>query len=230
VNTGLSGRSPLDYAEWIETQGARLDPDVIVIETSDSHLSWLLKPEALRRLASPPAPGVIEPPPGESAPRNFLRQCMRRSALVTLAWRRLKLLAAEQGATLSRRFNATRGGGAPAARDVDDPRLPAILDSLQSRYARHARRVVYLYIPHLDYFAPDAPQSDPRVARLLGNLCTRRGATLVNAADAMRAEFRRTGQPVHGFPNSVMGSGHINAAGHRVVGEVLARALAEGTP
>jgi lysophospholipase L1-like esterase len=230
VNAGLSGRSPLDYAEWIETQGAQLNPDVIVVEISDARLTWLLQPAALKRLASPPVPGVNEPAPVESAPRRFMRQCMRRSALVTLAWRRLTLLAADQGAALSRRFNATRGRSAPTVSGVDDPRLPAILDGLHTRIARHAPRVVYLYIPHLEYFAPGVPETNPEVARLLGDLCARRGAGFLDAADAMRAEFLRTGQPVHGFPNSVVGSGHINAAGHRVVGEALARVLAEGTP
>jgi hypothetical protein len=51
--------------------------------------------------------------------------------------------------------------------------------------------------------------------------------TLVDPIDRFKAEFARTGQPLHGFSNSVLGSGHINAAGHRMLGEELARAVAE---
>jgi len=232
VNAGVSGHSPLDHAEWLETVGDSLRPDVIVIEFSDANLDLMLTPAALRRFASPPAPGVLGTPPAESGLRRGLREVLRRSALATLTWHRLKLLGAEQKSALSRRFNAT-GASAharPQAAAVVDPRLPALLDSLHTRIARHAPHVIYLYIPHLDYFAPGQPESDPALTRVVAELCARRGAAFLDAAGAMRSEFRRTGQPVHGFANSVVGSGHINAAGHRVVGEALARTIAEVAP
>jgi hypothetical protein len=173
-------------------------------------------------------PGRIEPPPVETGPRLVMRQVLRRSALATLCWRRIKLLAAEQRSALSRRFNATLAqstrAAAPAA---EDPRLPAILDTLNARAERVAPQVLYLYIPHLEYFLPGCPESRPETRRLLAAFAARNHVRIVDTADAMRAEFERTGQPMHGFANSVIGSGHINSAGHRVVGGVLARVLAE---
>jgi lysophospholipase L1-like esterase len=232
VDAGVSGHSPLDHAEWLETTGDSLAPDVIVVEISDANLDLMLTPDALRRYGSPPVPGAPAVVPPEKGLRGLVRWVLRHSALATVSWRRLKLLAAEQKGALSRRFNATVAArrARPQAAAIADPRLPAMLDSLHTRIARHARHVVYLYIPHLDYFAPGVPESDPALGRLLADLAHRRGATLLDAAGAMRAEFLRTGQPVHGFANSVMGSGHINAAGHRVVGEALARVLAELGP
>lgn len=228
VNAGVSGHSPLDHAEWLETVGDSLRPDVVVVEISDANLDLLLQPEALRRFASPPRPGASLALGPETGLRAVPRWLLRHSALATVSWRRLKLLAADQRGALSRRFNATvtRTRGQPPEALLQDPRLAPMLDSLHIRIARHARRVVYLYIPHLDYFGPGAPESYPRVRALLAGLCQREGATFLDAGDAMRAEFERTGQPVHGFANSVMGSGHINAAGQRVVGQALAALLA----
>lgn len=230
VNAGVSGHSPLDHAEWAETVGDSLRPDVIVVEVSDANLELMLTPAAQRRLDSPPAPGRLEPLPPETGVRAVMRAVLRNSALATLSWRRFKLLAGDQKASLSRRFNATGVRGPAKVKAVEDPRTPALLDGLQARLARRARHVVWLYIPHLEYFRPGQPPSDPRLAALLADLCARHGATFVDAGPAMREEYRRTGQPVHGFANSVVGSGHINAAGHRAVGEALAAALKQVTP
>jgi hypothetical protein len=232
VNAGVSGHSPLDHAEWLETRGANLEPDVIVVEMADANLDRLLQPESLARFSSPPVPGVIEPAPVETGLPAFMRQVRRHSALITLCSRRLKLLTNEQRAALSRRFRqaSPRSVVRTQSAAVLDPRMPGMLDSLHTRIARYAPRVVYVYIPHLEYFAPGIPESDPVLARLLRDLCARRGATMLDTGGAMRAEFRRSGQPLHGFQNSVMGSGHINAAGHRVVGQELARVLAELGP
>lgn len=230
VNAGVSGRSPLDDTEWAETVGDSLRPDVIVVEFSDANLDLMLTPAAQRRFANPPAPGRLETLPPETGLHGVVRTVLRHSALATLAWRRAKLLAGDQKASLSRRFNATGGRAAARTRAADDPRLPLMLDALQQRLARHAPRVVWLYIPHLEYFQPGQPASDPRLSALLADRFAHNGATFLDAAPALRAEYQRTGQPVHGFANSVMGSGHINAAGHRAVGEALAATLKAVAP
>jgi hypothetical protein len=101
------------------------------------------------------------------------------------------------------------------------------MDALHRRIAAHAPRLVYLYIPSVDYFGPRFDYGEPRVAAFYHAFAARNGVTLVDPLDEFRAEFARTGQPLHGFSNSVMGSGHLNVVGHRVVGERLARAIAE---
>lgn len=227
VNAGISGFTMLDKTEWLEIHGAELTPDVVVIQVADANLDHVLRPAALKRLASPPVVGVFEGVKPEYGLRRAVRIVLRRSALATLCWRRLKLLGVEQRAALSRRFNES-AAARKAAQSVpagEDPRLSVVLDSLGVRNARRAPEIVYLYIPHIEYFEPGCPESRPAVTRVMEEFAARQGARFVNTSDVMRAEFLRTGQPVHGFANSVMASGHLNAAGHRVVGEALARAL-----
>lgn len=229
VNAGQGGASLLDDVEWVELHGPAIAPDVIVLEVADANLELLLKPATLARFASPPRPGVIEPPPVLHGFDRLLFEARRNSALFTLASRRLKLLLNEQRTDLSRRFRESKARKVVRLQTVavNDARMPGILDTLYQRLAKFASHVVIVYVPNLDYFSPGLPESDPRLAHLLRDVCARHGGTLLDAGAAMREEFRRTGQPLQGFPNSVVGQGHINVAGHRVVGELLARALAE---
>jgi hypothetical protein len=117
-------------------------------------------------------------------------------------------------------------GAAPATLAAD-PRLPALVDTLHRRIAARAPRLVYLYIPAVDYFGARPAYGDPQAAAFFHAFALRHHVTLVDPFEGFRAEFARTGQPLHGFPNSILGRGHINAAGHRVLGERLARAIRE---
>ena len=48
---------------------------------------------------------------------------------------------------------------------------------------------------------------------------------MVDVTPALCARFAETHQPLHGFWNTVPGTGHLNAEGHAVVARQLADAL-----
>ena len=227
VNVGYSGRSPVEYADWLEEYGPRLAPDIVIVQLNDGDLGDLLMPASQARLAAATAPPAGAPPEGRFA--RLSRRVLRNSSLVTVAWRRMKRLATDERAQLARRFRGTgaSAAGLAAADPVADPRLPVLLDALHRRIAAHAPRLVYLYIPGVDYFGPRFDYGEPPAAAFYHAFAARNRVTLVDPLDEIRTEFVRTGQPLHGFRNSVMGSGHMNAAGHRVVGARLVRAIAE---
>lgn len=229
VSVGYSGRSPVEYADWLEEYGPRLAPDIVIVQLNDGDLADLLMPAAQARLAAAAAPPSGPPPEGRLA--RLSRLVLRNSSLVTVAWRRMKQLATDERAQLARRLH---GAGVSAAGPAStvlavDPRLPSLMDMLHRRIAAHAPKLIYLYIPTIDYFGPRFSYGDPQAAAFYHAFAARNRVTLLDPFDRFRAEFARTGQPLHGFPNSVMGRGHINAVGHRVLGEQLARAIAEAT-
>jgi lysophospholipase L1-like esterase len=231
VSVGYSGRSPVEYADWLEEYGPRLAPDVVVVQLNDWDLDELLLPAAQTRLAAAARRGGAPPAPAghrESPRARFLRRILHSSSLANVAWRRVVLVTTALQTNPPRPFRQSRAPAANAApvAGVADPRMPAIMDALHRRIAAHAPRLLYLYIPSLDYFGPRVGYGEPRVAAFYHAFAVRNDATLVDPLDAFRAEFARTGQPLHGFSNSVLGSGHINVSGHRVVGERLARAIA----
>jgi lysophospholipase L1-like esterase len=226
VNAGSVGKMPLDYANWLADQGSRLAPDIVVVQVDDGDLNDLLAPSGLARLDRPPPARAAAGAPSRESPMPTWRSLARRSALATAIWQRVRLIATDREAHPTRPFHP--GLTATARRDpFADPRLPAVLDSVQRRLAAHAPRLIYLYLPTVDYFASRATCREGGGAAVWRAFAARNHVTLVDMFEPFRDEFERTGQPLHGFPNSVVGRGHINAAGHRVTGERLARAIAE---
>ena len=102
-----------------------------------------------------------------------------------------------------------------------------ILIALHREIAVRHDRVVYLYVPRLTYRTDQPALEWPEAREVFLEFARRTGATLVDPTDRLQAAFEATGQPLHGFHNSVMGEGHLNEAGHLVVGEALAEGLAD---
>ena len=231
VSVGCSGRSPVEYADWLDEYGPGLTPDVVIVQLNDWDLADVVSASSLARQAAVARggakPTVVAERPGLL--KRLWRQLQRNSALATLARERIRLLSEGERTQLAKRLHGTDGTAAGSAPPtcVGDPRLPALLDALHRRIAAHAPKLIYLYLPSVDYFGPRLDYGEPQVAAFYRAFAARNRVTLVDPIDQFRAEFARTGQPLHGFSNSVMGSGHMNAAGHRVVGERLARAIAE---
>jgi hypothetical protein len=121
----------------------------------------------------------------------------------------MKQIVADGRSQVAKRFG---GGGVPAegpgsAVSGLDPRLAAFMDTLHHRIAARARRLVYLYIPGVDYFGPQVGYVRPQAAAFYHAFAARNRVTLVDPLDGIRAEFARTGQPLHGFPNRSRAAG-----------------------
>ena len=61
--------------------------------------------------------------------------------------------------------------------------------------------------------------------RRIAAFARREKIPLVALLDPLRTRADATGEYLHGFPNTRMGTGHWNEIGHRAAGEVLARAV-----
>ena len=86
-------------------------------------------------------------------------------------------------------------------------------------------RPVFVYMPHVRYFDRPARLLYPERREFYREFAVRNGVTLVDPTDSLLVEFGRTGQPLHGFANTEIGYGHMNALGHALVGRLLAREL-----
>ena len=231
VNVGCSGRGPAEYADWLEEHGPGLAPDLVIVQLNDWDLGDVIRPASLARQAA--AARGVAPPMAvvkHAGPvKRLLKQLQSNSVLVILARVRMQRLYNDARTRLLNRLHGTSAAAAtlPSPTYVEDPRLPALMDALHRRIAAQAPRVLYLYVPCVDYFAPHIDHIEPQVAAFYHAFAARNRVTLVDPIDEFRAEFARTGQPLHGFQNTVPGIGHLNVAGHRVVGERLARAIGE---
>jgi hypothetical protein len=226
VNVGGAGHGPLAYANWLDDHGARLAPDLVVVQVEAGDLVSLTQPAVLARLSGrqpEEKPAAVSP---LKARWHELRLALNRSALVTAGFQRLQLLDIQRRTHPPTPFRRARPA-APAGDPYADPRLPAALDTLHRRLAAGSPRILYLYLPLMDYFGDRTVRADARAAAVWHDFAARNHVTLLDMFEPLRAEFERTGRPPQGFANSVLGTGHLNRAGHRVVGGELARAITE---
>ena len=223
VDAAQSGWYPPYYLAWAKTHPVR-DFDILIVQLNDGDLFERHRADRIRyereghgeyRLHLPhPGISVGSKPP-------WWRRVMRRSAVLTLVLHRSKLLVAEERRRLSGTQEETdemdRLGDADEAVDY----LVALDADLRATHSR----ILYLYIPQIDYLEPGAPPAWPLCRSVYQRFARRSQAHLVDVTVALQEAFRSTGQPLHGFHNSMMGGGHLNARGHDVVATVVAEAL-----
>lgn len=230
MNAARSGWSPPDLAHYATTRIHAFDPDVLVVVYNASDLfqfeqsnSVVLRQDERGRATL----RVPRHPTSFGRLRESLQDLRRSSALITAVHRRLKQLVALEQERLASRF----------AKDFDERRTSEEFDfeaCVASFVTLHEMvveatglPVIYVYVPPLEYAAQQARIDFPERRDVLREFSRRVGARFVDPTSMMVAEYGRTGRPLHGFVNSRIGEGHINAAGHRIVGEAIARAIDE---
>jgi hypothetical protein len=90
--------------------------------------------------------------------------------------------------------------------------------------------VIVLYIPELRYSSHGCARTRPDLRALYATVSSEQNVPFVDPGEAFCAEFERTGQPLHGFQNSHLGTGHINARGHALVSDLLAQVIRTRLP
>lgn len=111
-----------------------------------------------------------------------------------------------------------------------------LLDLFARETAANGIRPLLMVVSSPAQVLPD-PAERARFARLWGSsdmgypsarlsgVARRLGLPFLDTVPPLLAKVERTGRPVHGFPNSPVGFGHWNPAGHAVVGEALGEKL-----
>jgi len=221
INGAAAGGFPAHYAAFLPGYEQAFSPDVVVIQVNDGDVNEMGDPTRLadvrRELAAGPAPR-----------RGALRQIIGRSGLIRLSRMRIELLIQRERARLTRKFT-----GGPLTSDIDDTAGPipagatAEADSLFDVITAEAPRIVLVYVPHIFYYASPPAAAYPIRRAFWNELAERHRIPLVDPTDEMLAEYRRTGQPLHGFANTTIATGHINWRAHDIIGRMMARAIEE---
>jgi hypothetical protein len=227
LNAAGAGRNPFHYALFAPRFQATFAPEWLIVQLNDSDLSDMedarTNAEAFAEFEATRGarPASAAPPPE----RSGLRRLARRSALVSFLDARIGRLSRRERDRLAQKLRGEKPDPTDVVALPATPRAEALLDSLVGEIRRVNRRVVLVYVPHIAYFLdPPAPAYPARRA-WFHTLATRHGLPLVDATEEMLEDFRRTHEPLHGFANTQPASGHLNARGHRVIGESLAREL-----
>jgi hypothetical protein len=233
INTAQAGRSPVHHAGYAGVLVSEFRPALLIIQVSDGDVRDIREPAGLRaalREVSGQDPRLLGSRGLSNERPDPILALLRESSLLKFCAMRSGLLLKAERDRFRRKFH---GAGTRRRSEIlndVDARTEVVMDSLFGEIARHSPRTVLLYIPNLNYFAGGGRVEGPANRRLFAGLATRHGFRVVDPTDAFLEEFRRTGQPCHGFSNSTIGTGHINARGHEIVGRLLAEALREELP
>lgn len=239
VNCGGSGRFPAHYAAQFRAFVERYRPDMVYVQVNDGDVNEMGDASRLARVraGSGAADGAADGAPGTTAAAapaalaGRLRDALRHSALAKFTMVRLSQLQEFE----SRRFRRKFSNG-PIAEDINDTALPehprarGVADSLFAAMKAEGVPIVIVYIPFVDYFSDPPAAAYPHRAAFWHALARRQGLELLDPTDAYLEEFRRSGQALHGFSNSKIGWGHLNARGHAVLGRLIAADLERRLP
>lgn len=226
-NTGIGRGYPPFYAAVAQ----RAEPgryDAVVVQLGDGDLFELDREDRIAFVRG--GDGELELrqlpfPDRRSQVQRALGWLARHSALAEQLRDRLRRLAVQEQRRLRAKFGAEVAGG-PMTGGALKESLPADLDErldfFHEQLAPWHGRVLYLYLPKLEYDGPRVAPAFPEHARILREFAARHGSAFVDAGPALARAYQRTGQPLSGFANSRPGQGHLNAAGHAAVADTLA--------
>jgi hypothetical protein len=231
VMAGRPGLTPLHHAAYAEALRTAFAPDRVVILVNDGDLgdleaSGLLDlpvEEALSRFRA--REDAVVPLRGGLA--GTVEGWLRRSGLATFLVRRGELLVGVERRRLGGKFFPA-APAPPAETLPPDPRLLPFYEDLVP-LLRGDGEPLFVYVPLLVYTSEGAVPKWPHRRAFYRRLAARTGIRLVDLTRPLVDSFAADGQPLHGFANSRVGTGHLNARGHRILGEVLA-AEAERAP
>jgi hypothetical protein len=216
-NVGHSGWSPLNAIRFLEAERARFAPATTIVQISGSDLADLASPRRLHLAEA--ADGFAIVPSASDRTRGRGRIARLRAVLAGSAF----LDNAFEGALALTSPEDEEGPGAPPCARPD-PLAVRALPWVVARLRDVAPDVRLLYLPNLDYHAACTDRCALARSFVVAAALTA-GVPLVDPTSSMCAAFARTRQPLHGFWNTVPGTGHLNDAGHAVVADVLAAAL-----
>lgn len=224
VNAAQSGWSPAPALVLLRRVYPQLRPDLVVLQVSGVNA---FEAGSVHVERDGDAGWRIVPPRTRSDLELRLKSATdgisRHSALVTMLLQRAHQVQADQSARLRAKF----GGPTAPARSTGesgDGRQEAFRWVLR-QMLEVTDRILVLYVPVLSYGVERCADTSERDAAAVRRIANELGLEMIDPTEALCAEYLRTKQPLHGFHNAVMGEGHLNAAGHRIVGELLARSV-----
>jgi len=219
LNAGASGLSLPDYVERAPSDRKRFDVAWTVVQLRDDDLEREAWDESRTHFARA-ADGSLRIEPVAPRPSRIgalLRPLTNRSALV--GYGRMRALEFARAARAEPPlFSAATVRATASAPRRDYP----IEDEVALLNATWQGRVTVLYLAVFDPERPREPASDTE--RRLFAACVARGWSCVNLRESF-PEFAAHWEAPYGFANSSWNTGHMNAAGHRAAGALLAREL-----
>ena len=217
---GWRGASPSQYLLVGDAVLRRWNPADVVIAVGDNDFDYHVLYEGTPRLRVNAAGTLVmlpEPPdPGPGTPRRSVLAALFAERTWVLNWRRERRAAVAAGAPP---VIASPDSEAALPDSVQFAMMPAaILRALRDKFGAR------LAIVYLAEVGVDGGDTASTIEQRLLTACKSEHVRCASARQPMLAA-RQAGTIVHGFFNTTPGSGHLNPAGHALVGAELWKLL-----
>ena len=177
-----------------------------------SRVDWSKHPSVWTMRVSPDGvPGMTLTDPSQSHGIKSAARLLGDSSAViaTLYWRFRDLVASSD--------SPPSGGPATSIAQQSETVARDYVAALKYSFGD---RVHILYLADVGITSDNDPNDSLRETALLAE-CVRRKVPCVSSRKLMTDELKRNYTPARGFGNSIMGEGHLNAAGHRMAASLI---------
>jgi lysophospholipase L1-like esterase len=221
-NVGHTGWSPIHALSFVAAERARFAPATVIVQISGNDFEDLITAKRPHVERTPSGLAIVWPrrdKHGTAKRITQLRETVERSALAGDAMTALL--------TLFKGTAAVDEGGESGNQTICEKPDPLVAEAIPWLFGELKKThpdVRLLYLPMLDYHAGCIDRCAAGRA-LYAAAAAGQGLRMVDVTPALCARFAQTRQPLHGFWNTVPGTGHLNAEGHAVVARQLADEL-----
>ena len=221
---GWSGASPSRYLLEADAIVRRWNPTDVVIALSDNDLDANALYESSPRLRVLPSGDLailpVPPDPIPGTPRRSVLGALLAERTWKLQWRHARAAAVASHAVAS--VTDANSGGTDTAVLADSLQLAMLPGAVvHALAAKFGSRLALVYLAELG--VEGGATEGPIESRLL-DACQKEHTRCLTTRPALVAA-RRRGIIAHGFFNTTPGNGHLNAAGHAVVGQEIWKLL-----
>jgi len=107
--------------------------------------------------------------------------------------------------------------------------LAGVIDQIGRTAGENDVRLIIMYHPALaiNDDGSATPKTNPDDLRFFADACSEAGITFVDMTDIFLKAYADDHVLPHGFANTRIGTGHLNADGHRMIAEELSRVIRE---
>ncbi len=231
INAGREGASPADYIALAEYNQQTFNPDVVVVQLNEGDFTKDLLSENQTFFYEQTAKGYsLEEnkaliSANELASRFVSLQSVLNFSTVRVAVERLGAMTPETVAPEAMTQPSSEQAALQEAGSQEDKWGDSSLENFIVQELKRAYQTpILLYIPQLDYFSEDYAKANPTETYLY-EAARDAGVTFISLRPDFVARYSQTNEPAHGFANTQPGTGHINALGHEIAAERLAKAL-----
>jgi len=222
LNTGTAGWAPPHYVRL--SREIEPHPDLAIVQLEDGDLEASFRASSLHFVSNAAVAGGFRLAPGQPGRtyrtlQRLTRPFTSHSAIANVAIEKLRWIASP--------------GSVPGANgDALSVEVSEATEAMTWTFAeigRVAPVVLVVYVPRIDYRG-DCHRAEDVARSVFETAAARNGIEFLDPTAALCQGFERSGPPGQGFHNASIEEGHLNASGHRIVAEVLARTIEASFP